>query len=93
MTPLTPFEEEALTETTEKLVILYANLSGRESANRAAFRVEAEKLLLSLLRQQRESILKEVEELNENPSDRAFRNFWHGYKQAIEEVQSIIHNH
>ena len=37
--------DELITEITERLVILYANLSGRETANRSEFREEARKLI------------------------------------------------
>ena len=40
---------EILDETTERIVIQYANLSGRESENRAVFRQEVEKILRTTL--------------------------------------------
>ena len=45
-------------ELTEKIVIIYANLSGRETANRAEFRER----IKSLLEQQKKEILEKTED-------------------------------
>lgn len=49
MTPLPPEVKKAAIETTERIVIDYANLSGRESENRGEFRELTEGHLDSLL--------------------------------------------
>ena len=47
-------------EETEKLVIEYANLSGRESDNRAEFRIQAEKILFFALDRYAREVIKEI---------------------------------
>lgn len=47
-------------EVTERIVILYANYSGRESANRAVFREDVRKILSSLVTNHRNWILKQI---------------------------------
>ena len=57
---MTNAKEKILMEETEKLVIEYANLSGRESDNRAEFRIQAEKILSSALDRYMREMIKEI---------------------------------
>lgn len=51
------------TEATERIVIDYANLAGRETANRAEFRKRTKVNIDAILREQKNEILKDVEKL------------------------------
>ena len=48
--------KDKCSETVERIVIDYANLSGRESANRAEFRKRTQEHISSLLKAQKEKI-------------------------------------
>ena len=54
-------QQNKSTELIERIVILYANLSGRETANRAEFREEVEKLLVHFLSQRDDELIGELE--------------------------------
>ena len=58
--PYNKILEEGLVETAEMIVIDYANLSGRESANRAEFRQEVLKHLTSFAEKIREGAMEET---------------------------------
>ena len=62
--------EEGLVETAERIVIDYANISGRESANRAEFRQEVIKHLTTFAEKIREGIVEEVEGMRNNVEKR-----------------------
>lgn len=47
-------------EAVERIVILYANLSGRETANRAEFRKKVEVIIQDTIKEERERIYQEL---------------------------------
>ena len=55
--------EKIITEITERIVIEYANLSGRESANRAEFRKRIHEIITSALAQQFDEIKRKIESI------------------------------
>lgn len=71
MTPLQPLFDKQIVETTERIVIDYANLSGRESANRAEFRQSVEKHIRSCQSELLSHIRKEVEMMKEEAMQRS----------------------
>lgn len=54
--------QDKITEYAERLTIEYANLSGRESVNRAEFRERAKKILTLAFREQIEVIVEMIKE-------------------------------
>lgn len=58
-------QEEILTEYAERIVIEYANLSGREIVNRAEFREKIRQILRSALERQHRADMDEVKKVIE----------------------------
>lgn len=66
-------------ETTERLVIEYANLSGRESANRATFRMRAEEIISQAIQAAR------IEAFTEGQQSVCAHSMWK--KEVVEDGQ------
>ena len=85
-----------ITESTERIVILYANLSGRESANRAEFRLEVEKILSKsfskAISNREKEIAEEVEKRKTIIETHTAlpKAYFEGYEQATNDIISIL---
>lgn len=80
-------EWERLDETTERIVIDYANLSGRESANRAEFRKLTREHLQVFATNFLQRKSEEIDELN--------KKYWTKYEEprideALTDAQAIL---
>ena len=88
-----------VTEPTERLVIEYANLSGRESANRAEFRKRAEvilsKAITTAVAKRELEIAEEVNKiLPKDWAEKAEKAKKEGdYELRVEKILSIINKH
>ena len=81
-----------MTETTEKIVIDYANLSCRESANRAEFRKMTEENLSAYTKKIVEEIKEEVKKEKQMNKGNIKELQWaiEGYNEAIEDFLSLL---
>jgi len=70
-------KEKQLIGTTERIVIEYANLSGRETANRAEFRNRVQKIVSGIQNELIEAVCEEIgKNINISEFDKIFREFY-----------------